>query len=109
MWRVQHAVEVRIDRFATSRKVREDRLFASITLVTLEAGDPVAHGFGSVGGAPLSDFRVEGRQVLVIETDSDLNAHAPRIPEASTDWYAIPLRALKKAALCAADRSACGP
>jgi len=48
-------------------------------LISLEAGDPVADGLGTVGGAALGDLGVEGREFAIVETDSDLGCHGSNV------------------------------
>jgi hypothetical protein len=82
MRQVKHAVEIRVDRLAAAGQVDESGLLAAITLISLEAGDPVADGLGSVRRAALGDLSVESREFAVVEADGDLRGHLTSIPPA---------------------------
>ncbi len=75
MGQVEHTVEIWIDRLAPSGKVDEDGLFPAITLISLESGDPVADGLGTIGRTTLDNLSVEGRKLTVVQTDGDLRGH----------------------------------
>ncbi len=78
MGQVERTVEIRVDRIAPSSKVDENSLLAAITLISLEAGDPVADGLGTIGRTAFSDLSVEGRELAIVEPDGDLCGHAPK-------------------------------
>jgi len=80
MRQIEHTVEIWIDRLAPSGKVNEDGLFPAITLISLEAGDPVPDGLGAVSSTAVGDLGIEGRELAVVQTDGDLCGHHRSLP-----------------------------
>ncbi|PZS05126.1 MAG: hypothetical protein DLM56_04130 [Pseudonocardiales bacterium] len=80
MREVEHTVEIRVNRLTSSSEVEESGLLAAITLISLEAGDPVPDCLGTVGRTPLDDLSVEGGELAVVETDGDLRGHHRSVP-----------------------------
>src|SRR5680860_1071909 len=72
---VEHTVEVGVDGLTTPRQVNERRFLAAVSLLSLKACDPTAHGIGTVGGSTLYDLGVQGCQLAVIEPDGYLRGH----------------------------------
>lgn len=80
MRQIEHAVEIRIDRLTAPGKLDESGLLASVTLISLKAGDPVTDGLGTACGTTLADLGIERRELTVVETDGNLSGHAASIP-----------------------------